>query len=455
MKFMQKNSSCRNKKSGSCDMLHRLLNLLKNEYIFSLFTKGLMVLIGLAESALLARYLGADLRGTLSYIYSISATVYLIATFGMYTAYPFMRKNSNEEPQKIINTFMTHMTVIFLFYAVVLIIPAVLLFDKERILAIILIMIPVMGYDKIVSFIFMIESPNKTNRFTLISNIIQTLYLAVILLFFRKSLLAGVFYYILGCFIKTAYFSYKLKMKVQLECFKLKTLIGYIKFGFFPMAALLLTTLNYRLDVIMLKQFDFITYTQIGVYSIGLGLSEKALLVPDAVKEVLLSKLAKGKGEEEVARVMRVCFLASIGTALCIQILGKFVLDILYGSEYAGAEIVTYISVWGTTVMVFFKMVSQYNVIQHKQHLNVIFLTAAILLNLAANMLLIPEMGINGAALATDIGYLVSALIFLIYFSKTANIKMHKLILIQSDDVKILKSMLSSDSVSDNGKISE
>lgn len=412
---------------------------LKNEYIYSLIIKGCMVIVGLLESVLLARYLGAELRGNLSYIYSLSSTIYLILTFGIYTIYPFLRKKSEQPVQNIINEFMTITSVIFIFYFIVCMCCGFYIYKFSEITSLILFMIPFMGYDKISSFVFMIENPNRTNYISLLANIIQCLFLVFCMLFFTKSLIAGCCFYILGCTIKSIYCTYKLNCKLNLKLFSFSLLWNYIKFGFFPMIALLLTTLNYRLDVIMLGQYSYISLSQIGIYSIGIGLSEKSLLVPDTIKEVLLSKLAKGKGENEVAKVMRLCFAASILTAVFIQLLGEIIIEVLYGKEYSGAEMVTYISVWGTVFMVFFKMISQYNVIQHKQHLNVIFLLVSIIVNFFVNLLLIPYFGISGAAVATVIGYIISSIIFLIYFKKVSGIPIRKMMIPQKEDVIFLK----------------
>lgn len=410
---------------------------LKNEYVFSLIIKGLMVIIGLAESALLARYLGAELRGNLAYIYSLSSTIYLISTFGIYTIYPFLRKKSEQPVQKIINEFMTITAVLFFIYFIIFICLGLYIYNSYNTTALILLMIPFMGYDKISSFVFMIENPNRTNFISLLANLIQCLFIVLCMIFSSKILALGVCFYILGCVIKSIYFTYKLKFGFNIKLFSISKFWNYIKFGFFPMVALLLTTLNYRLDVIMLSQYSYISLSQIGIYSIGIGLSEKALLIPDTIKEVLLSKLAKGKGQNEVAKVMRFCFAASIMTAIAIQLLGKFIIDLLYGKEYHGAETVTYISVWGTIFMVFFKMISQYNVIEHKQHLNVIFLFISIFINFIVNLLLIPHYGICGAAIATVIGYMTSSIIFLIYFKKISGIPIRKMMILQKEDLKI------------------
>lgn len=49
-------------------MMNRLL---KNEYVFSVLTKILMVFVGFAHSVAIARFLGAELKGIMSSTQSI------------------------------------------------------------------------------------------------------------------------------------------------------------------------------------------------------------------------------------------------------------------------------------------------------------------------------------------------------------------------------------------------
>lgn len=418
----------------------------KNEYIFSMISQIFMVVLGMIESALLARYLGAELRGTLSYIYSMASTAYLVITFGIYTVYPFRRKDSKINRQELLDEFMTVSCIMFLFYFLVLSILGLFILSKNSLnMGLILLMLPIMGYDKVVTFVSLIEHPNRMNGVNVCVNILQCVYLVVLTSTAERSLIAGVCYYLLGCIIKAIYFSVKLHFHIHLKYFHIKTLLKYMSFGFFQMLTLLFTTLNYRLDIIMLKHYDYITLAQVGIYSIGITLSEKALLIPNAIKDVLLSKLAKGKGTDEVVKTMRICFLASIFTAAIITILGRIFIQVMYGAEYAGAEEVTYISVWGTIVMVFFKMISQYNVVQHKQYLNIILLSVSIAVNAMFNTILIPSYGINGAAIATVIGHIVCASIFLIYFRNIAGTSIFKMVVIQKQDVFLLKKMINNE----------
>lgn len=407
----------------------------RNEYVMAVITKIFMVVIGLAESILLARYLGAELRGEVSYINSIAQTLFLVATLGIYTAYPYYRKKMDKE--ELLNTIMSLTLIMFIIYEILSLIIAYFVKTNPEWLYISLIT-PLLFYDKVVSFIWMIEEPNKRNMISLIVNVIKLIYYFVLFLFGPKTLLWGVTTLIIAPLIESIYFSKNLKFSFSINRLKSRKIFSLISYGFLPMIAVLLTTLNYRIDVIMLKNANSIELASIGVYSIGIMLAEKILLVSDAVKEILLSKLAKGKNEDEVAKAMRFCFIVTFLMAILISIISKVFINILYGDEYSGAEVVTNISIWGTVFMVFFKMISQYNVANKKQVFNVLFLGIAIVLNIAMNAIFIPKYGINGAAIATTIGYTFSSILFIIYFHIISGISYRNLVLINKHDISVV-----------------
>src|SRR5690606_30916785 len=65
--------------------------------------------------------------------------------------------------------------------------------------------------------------------------------------------------------------------------------IELIRFGTLPMIAVLLTTVNYKVDVLILGNMSGVSAASIGVYAVGMALAEKATTVSDAMREVLAS----------------------------------------------------------------------------------------------------------------------------------------------------------------------
>lgn len=413
-----------------------LLQIMKNQYIYSIATKVIVVVVGFLNSVVLARYLGPELKGMATTVINYSNIFSIIITFGLQEAYPYFRNKRNKE--KFISEYMSLVITIFIIYLIVLIIFTTICQLSFNAISCIIVTI-IMGYSIIVNYIALVESPNKRNTAMTIMYMIDFAILIGAYIFIPQSYIIAIFLSSFLFLMQSVFYSIKLNFKYDFRLIKKEDVISYVKFGFFPMIALLLTTLNYRVDVIMLRASTEVTYAQIGIYSIGVSLAEKVFMIPNAVKEILLSKLANGKGKDEVCKIIKLCWPICLISTICIIILGKPFIYIFYGSEYADAYLTTIICVFGTIFMIFFKMISTYNIINGRQKINLVLLLISNVINILLNVFLIPLYGTNGAAVASDISYFICAILFVSYFCKTEKLKLKQVIFLKKEDMKFLK----------------
>ena len=270
--------------------------LFRNEYLYSLFSKFLTVGLGLVYSVLFARYVGADIKGDLAFISSIVTTGSVIITIGIHHAYPFYRRNSsnkNEYTCKFVST-ATLMYLSFLIIATVVFAIDYFLFNDSRVGIIALFMV-LWSYNRVYGYVLMVETPNAKNKFTIYNSVIELIVLLLLYFFTSANLLLGLLCMAFAQIVELLYFSFALRHYYHFNYVCVAHLFQLMSYGILPMIALVMNTLNYRIDVIMLKGFAFVTTAQIGIYSVGIALAEKVLLIPDALQEILLSKLAKEK----------------------------------------------------------------------------------------------------------------------------------------------------------------
>lgn len=417
-----------------------LKSFLKNEYIYSVISKFFTVSLGLIFSITSARYFGAELKGQMAYVQSVVGIAFIVITFGIHQAYPFYRRKYGKDKFLPIYT-----KICIRIYGVMILaglgLSIVLRLSIE--VSAIIVLTGIFAYSRVTGYSFMVEHPNRRNKVAVICSFIEVVYSLIVLLLIPRNYIIALTVIAFLETSKAIYYTYWIIFEVGLTKVPIKEyIVPLYKYGFFPMIALLMTTLNYRIDILMLKGFDYITLTEIGVYSLGVMLADKALLISDSVREILLSHLAKGKGEEEVAMVMRLCFPVTVITAIFICVLGKPLIGLLYGSEFSDAYSITAICVFGTTVMTFFKMISQYNIVKSKQLMNVIMLSIGILINVVFNFALTPQMGINGAAIATVIGYMVCSIIFIMYFHRKSSIPVKRLVFVTKEDIDKIKKII-------------
>lgn len=413
------------------------LGVIKNEYVFSIISRFISIGLSLIQSILIAKYLGSSLQGDMAYVTSISSIGAIIITFGIHQAYPYIRKKYTKE--EIYNNYLVIVFLYFMFWASISAIIALILHDKINYVGI-SILIPIQGYANVVGYVCLVENSNQRNKWWVYTIFFEIIYILTIRKFVVCNWTVAFSIFFVAEFIRSIIFTVLLKpifiinKAQQIRLFK-----QLIKMGFFPMLALLMTTLNYKLDVIMLQQFPNISASDLGVYSIGMAIADRIVLIPDTLKGILVSRLSKGGKELEVAKVCRLSFWANILICIGILVFGQKLIIALYGLEYEKSYTIVFICSIGTIFIGYFKLIAQYNIVNNRQIRNVILLSCSIILNIILNIVLIPKYGLNGAAFASGFGYFVSGITFVAWFSSKSGIPLKMMFLPQNEDWEIIK----------------
>lgn len=419
---------------GGNVLKRQISKVISNPYVFSIFSKLCIVLLGFIYTVCQSRYLGASLKGDVAYISSVTSITAIVFGCGVHQAYPYFKNKTGKDVAPI---FLRLSVLMLGIYSAIAVFLTIVLNADTRFCTIIL-LTPCLVYNKIVAYISMVESPNQKNATELIANFVEVVLVVAFWIYIPASFVSGIFILVAKDVFLAIVYTYRLRTrflanvkKKQIHCTEI------LKFGFFPMLVLLMTTLNYRIDVIMLKQV--VTSAEVGIYSVGVMLAERVWMIPDALKEVMISNLTKGKGTDEVSFVIRICNSACIIVVLGIIALGQPFINIFFGEEYSSAYSVTVVILIGVIFMVYYKMIAAYNIVHGKQKENFIYLVISVIENVAANAILIPIYHNIGAALASIFSYAISAYLFTHKFIKENNIQMREMLLLNKNDIRRLK----------------
>jgi O-antigen/teichoic acid export membrane protein len=174
-----------------------------------------------------------------------------------------------------------------------------------------------------------------------------------------------------------------------------------------PLAATgMIVLLYFRINTIMLA--SFIGLKAVASYAAAYKLSEAFLLVAAAVSGTTLPVLAaalRGGASRNGVRAYQASILVSLATAvpfaLVCTLAGNFLLVHLFGPLYASSAYALAVLAWATVLMAVNVQTTNALVALDRERL--VFGVAAInlVVNIVANVVLIPRMSFNGAALAT------------------------------------------------------
>lgn len=411
--------------------------IINQDYFFSVISKVFGVFLALVYSAFYNRYLGTVLKGDAAIISNYISLISSFTALGMYQAYPYYRKKGED----VFYPFINNMTSLYLLMTGACVVLALTL-PVNMNLKFAICLVPMQSFIRHINYVVMIEVPRRRNISSIILHIEE---LVVVLGFFFFSK-ATYFYLILILLIQNianlALSWANLKVDYKKLRFDLSQIYKYAKYGFVPMITLILMTLNYRVDILMLRDMFDTPKALIGIYSVGVSLGEKIWLIPDALKDILMSHLANGSNKEETAKVTRLSLAVILAMLVAMILLGKPFILFLYGEEYADAYGIFLIMLAGVVGMVFYKMIYAHNVVHGKRAVNLVFLGLAAIANIAGNYFMIPYGGIFAAAWASVISYLICGLAFLIYFCVTEKVNIKDVLFIKKSDIVSLKNML-------------
>ena len=414
-------------------MVQRIKKIFNSDYFISVFSKMIGVLLAIIHSAFYSRYLGVVLKGEAAIISNYVSIISSFAALGMYQAYPYYRKRE----ENIFYSFVNNMTSLYLIMLMscILIVVFLPLSINLKIAAVI---VPVQAFIRHINYVVMVESP-KTRAFS--SIVISTLDLIIVFAFFFFTeavydYLVAILFIQLAINLVVSYLN--LKVDIKYLKFDLKQIPKYCRYGILPMITLLLMTINYRIDIFMLNDVFDVSTADIGIYSVGVALAEKVWLIPDAIKDILMSRLSKNSDKYEVAKVTRVSLHIALAVLVMAFLLGRSAILILYGPDFERAYEILIIMLVGVVGMVFYKMVYSYNVVNGKKTINLMFLMVAAIVNAVLNLIFIPRGGIFAAAWSSVVSYLICGFVFLAYFCFVEKVKLTDMIFLKKEDVNFM-----------------
>lgn len=195
--------------------------------------------------------------------------------------------------------------------------------------------------------------------------------------------------------------------------------------------AALAVSVYMKIDQIMLG--NMMGNESVGVYSAALRISEVFYFLPIIISNTFFPLILndKKKNEKEYMHKMQklydYLFAIAFFIALSTTFLAPYIVNLLYGAAYEGAVNVLVMHVWGG-IFVFLGVASSKWIVA--ENLQVYALQRTIggaILNIILNYFLIPDYGVNGAAFATLISQIFSALIFDFFQIKTRKMFFMKL----------------------------
>jgi O-antigen/teichoic acid export membrane protein len=170
--------------------------------------------------------------------------------------------------------------------------------------------------------------------------------------------------------------------------------------------------MNYRLDVFVVNYF--LDPAQVGLYALGVVISESLWQIPQAVATALFPRTARtiddGAGSFTCLVTRHVFFLACI-FGLILALISPIAIPLVFGARFAPSVGVVWWILPGTVALAVAKVMSADISARGKPEFNSLSAFIALIVTILLDFTLIPRMGIAGAALASSLTYILEATI--------------------------------------------
>ena len=408
-----------------------------SDYAITAFKKFFIIISGLVSAALLARYLGPDLRADYAVIMNSVAILVVIFNFGISGSYQSSRREFGYE---VIRAFFA-LSIICCFLVLVI---AAFFFNLHRggvvllFSAIFLLRTQMQAYG-------LVESVWGATYSSVLGALGELAVVVVLWLFFPQALLYG----LMAILFKNLVISASSMWVIYRSYISNSGGVGFFSGGvasffgggYFSIRESLpvffitmMTIINYKIDVILLD-FMGVDKSIVGVFAVGVLVAEYLWIFSDVFKEVQISRTAKGGGAPDVARANRTAIFITILVYFSFLLFGGFFITLFFGVEFSGSFAFSVAMLAANIFMIPCKIIGVYYISIRRTRPYLFAMTISALTNVCLSFWVIPLWGAYGAVASSIFSYLIVGLFIVADFSKYSKMPLRDVVVIRWREV--------------------
>ncbi len=186
---------------------------------------------------------------------------------------------------------------------------------------------------------------------------------------------------------------------------------------------------NYRLDVFVVNYF--LNPAAVGIYSLGVVVSEGLWQIPRAMALALFPRTARTASDEATeftCLITRQVFLIASVMGTAVAIASPLLVPLVFGKRFAGSVAVIWWILPGTVTLAVAKVMCADLAGRKKGYYASFFALFSFLLTIGLDFTLIPKLGINGAAMASSISYFVNSILVAVVLKRELKVSWNTLL---------------------------
>ena len=393
--------------------------------------KILRMVVGLLVGVWVARYLGPEKFGLLSYAHSFVGLFTIFATLGLDEI--VVRELIKDESKRNLLVGTTFWLKFFGALLVLLVLAFAIKYTsndyKTNILVFIIASATIFQSFNVVDIYFQSKVMGKYVAYANLFSLFISSIVKIILILSNASLIAFAWVVLFDSFVLACGFIYLLlkhsNFKINNLIYDFSVATNLLKDSWPLIFSGAVLMIQARIDQVMIK--EMINTTEVGYYSAAIKLIEAFGFIPVMLKislypAILNSKIVSNEiYQDRLLNFYRLNFMLFLAVSIPLYFFSEEIVVLLFGNKYQAVGILLSLMV----VRLFFANMgvarSAYILNENLMVFSLITMTLGTITNIVLNYYWIPLYASKGAIIATIISFFVSIFVVDIFYSKTRN----------------------------------
>lgn len=397
-----------------------------NNTAWMLFQQIYSMILSLVVGSVVARYLGPSNYGIITYGASLITLASTVAKLGLDAVIIKRLTDRPDDEGEIVGSALFLRSVASLLMCLTLNLIVYLTHTDEPILRIVIALQSLSIIFNVYEIIVFSFQAKLMYRYSCLTVIIATtvaslwkIYLAIakssIVLFATPTIVQSV----LSFFIVFYFYKNVSKYKLSISLDEAKSAF---KSGYHLLLSAIAVTVYTQIDKIMIN--SFLDSKAVGIYSAATVLAMLWEFIPQSIISTFRTIIYESKNDEKsfnhvMVQISTIIFWMSITVIVCYFLLGKLMIQIVYGQAYVDALIPLKIIVLSTGFAMFSTLRGVWMIANGVEKYDKFCVVWGSITNFLLNILFIPKFGIVGAAITTLIAQLVNGVIATFFYKET------------------------------------
>lgn len=426
------------------------------KHIISTFLTSILIFIfGLASSVIIARSLGPEGQGIYTLVMMLPSLILILTNLGISRSVIYHLSKGDISRDLLVGNFIIASTAIIVL-SIISGFTLIQLWGEKifpnvphflLLMGIIIIPLQLLFSQFYSGILFGLQKINTNNIFNIIQTVLLFIFILVIVVIFKNNISGAINATIISLLlvdllmtlwiIKNVPISFKFKKEIQrsLFSFGIKVHLSNVMYFF-----------RSRVDIFIIN--FFLNPQAVGLYGIAYGTAETIWLLSQSAGNVLSPKISSMSSDERkkylTPLITRNILFISFICACSLLIIGYDLIEFLYSYQYIPSVKPMNILLIGI-LAISAERILMADIIARGRPIISTYITAVIVaLSIILNIILIPKMGIMGAAWASSIAYTINFIITLTIYCRISGNSIRDVILIKKSDLNLYLNLLKS-----------